>query len=58
VAFTQDAPGIFTNTAPRIFTNDAPVIFSQDVPLSDKAESDYPSGRTQNSQEEPCQKEG
>jgi hypothetical protein len=41
-----------------MFTNDVPVIFSRNVPLSDDGKIDYPSGRKQNSQEEPCQKEG
>jgi hypothetical protein len=48
VRITQDVPEIFTNTAPGVFTNDVPVIFSQDVPLSDRAKTDYPSGKTQN----------
>jgi hypothetical protein len=58
VAFTQDVPGIFTNTDPGVFANDVPVIFSQNAPLSDRAKTDYPSGRKANCQEEPCQKEG
>jgi hypothetical protein len=58
VAFTHDAPEIFTNTAPGIFTNDVPVIFSQDAPLFDRTKTDYPSGKTHNGQEAPCQKEG
>jgi hypothetical protein len=58
VTFSHDVPGIFTNTAPGIFTNDVPVIFSQDAPLFERAKNDYPSGRNQNRQEEPCQKEG
>jgi hypothetical protein len=58
VTFTQSVPEIFTNTAPGEFANDIPEIFSQDAPLSDRAKTDYPSGRKQNGQEEPCQKEG
>jgi hypothetical protein len=58
VAFTHDVPEIFTNTTPGIFTNDVPVIFSQDAPLFDRAETDYPSGKTHTGQEAPCQKEG